>query len=159
MPDPTMPLTAMAVTLSKPTARTNCGRVDGVTDREPVTILYQDTTPPFTASPLYIILIRSLCLLYAPYSILRVVMSKIPCIVPAALFAAFTVLQASPLCSLTGVTRNSAGAPVADVQITVHSVAGSTDRTVVSAGDGVFCVADLQPGKYEVTAKLEGIES
>jgi hypothetical protein len=30
---------------------------------------------------------------------------------------------------------------------------------VTSAGDGSFCVADLQPGRYELTAKLDGFSS
>ena len=38
----------------------------------------------------------------------------------------------------------------------MHSVADSSDLTVVSGGDGAFIVASLNPGQYQVSAKTEG---
>src|SRR5580700_8678945 len=61
-----------------------------------------------------------------------------------------------PLCSLSGVTQNPEGQPLAQVQVTVHSVADTSDRTVTSAADGSFCVANLRAGRYELTGKAEG---
>src|ERR1017187_5150724 len=45
------------------------------------------------------------------------------------------------LCAVRGVTLNAAGQPVAMVSVAIHSTDGSTDRKMVSDGDGVF-VAD-----------------
>jgi hypothetical protein len=38
----------------------------------------------------------------------------------------------------------------------VHSVADGSDLTVVSASDGAFAVASLNPGQYQVSARVEG---
>jgi hypothetical protein len=65
----------------------------------------------------------------------------------------------STLTSLSGITKNSAGQPVAQAQVTVHSVADKMDRTVVTASDGSFTAADLKPGQYELTAKAAGLAS
>jgi hypothetical protein len=60
---------------------------------------------------------------------------------------------------LGGVARNSAtGQPVPNAKITVHSVDKGTDRTAVSGADGAFAVADLEPGRYEITAAKDGFE-
>ena len=58
--------------------------------------------------------------------------------------------------SLRGVTRGPDGQPLPQTQVTVHSVADSSDLTVVSGGDGAFLVASLNPGQYQVSAKAEG---
>jgi hypothetical protein len=89
----------------------------------------------------------------------QVVVARIPFIASAGLFAAVASLKAGNPCSLNGITRNAEGQPLADVQITVRAAAGTGHRTVTSASDGAFCVADLQPGKYELTAKAEGLGS
>ena len=39
----------------------------------------------------------------------------------------------------------------------MHSVANSSDLTVVSGGDGAFIVPSLNPGQYQVSAKAEGL--
>jgi hypothetical protein len=106
--------------------------------------------------------------LYNPYLMLmtslrpipypQVVMARIPFIASAGLFAAVALLKAGDPCSLSGITRNADGQPLGDVQITVRA-AGTGDRTVTSASDGAFCVANLAIGKYELTAKAEGIGS
>ena len=58
--------------------------------------------------------------------------------------------------ALRGVTRGPDGQPLPRAQITVHSVAESSDLTVVSGSDGAFLVASLNPGQYQVSAKTEG---
>lgn len=62
---------------------------------------------------------------------------------------------------LHGVTRDSAGKPLPEVQVLVHGTGGglrmgAADRTVVSAADGAFTVDSLAPGHYEVTPKKDG---
>jgi hypothetical protein len=58
--------------------------------------------------------------------------------------------------ALRGVTRDSSGQPLPHAQVTVHSVAESSDLTVVSGSDGAFAIASLNPGQYEVSARAEG---
>ncbi|HXA03398.1 MAG TPA: outer membrane beta-barrel protein [Bryobacteraceae bacterium] len=58
--------------------------------------------------------------------------------------------------ALRGVTRGPDGQPLPQAQVTVHSVAESSDLTVVSGSDGAFLVARLNPGQYQVSAKSEG---
>ncbi len=58
--------------------------------------------------------------------------------------------------TLCGVTRDPHGQSLPQAQVTVHSVAESSDLTVVSGSDGAFLVATLHPGQYQVSAKSEG---
>jgi hypothetical protein len=61
--------------------------------------------------------------------------------------------------ALRGVTLNAAGQPVAMVSVAIHSMDGSTDRRVVSDGDGVFAADHLTPGAYQIIATKEGLTS
>jgi hypothetical protein len=61
--------------------------------------------------------------------------------------------------ALRGVTLNIAGQPVAMVSVAIHSMDGSTDRRVVSDGDGVFAADHLRPGPYQIIATKEGLTS
>jgi len=61
--------------------------------------------------------------------------------------------------ALRGVTLNIAGQPVAMVSVAIHSIDGSTDRRVVSDGDGVFAADHLRPGPYQIIATKEGLTS
>jgi hypothetical protein len=45
------------------------------------------------------------------------------------------------------------------VRVAIHSTDGSTDRKVVSDGDGVFAADHLTPGSYQITATKEGLIS
>ncbi len=66
--------------------------------------------------------------------------------------------QSSPA-GLRGIIRDSAtGKPVAEAQITAHNVDNGVDRTTTSGEDGVFSIANLEPGRYEVTAIKEGFQ-
>jgi hypothetical protein len=58
--------------------------------------------------------------------------------------------------ALRGVTRDPEGQPLPRTKVTVHSVAESSDLTIVSNGDGAFSIASLTPGPYQLTAKAEG---
>ena len=63
---------------------------------------------------------------------------------------------ASAPASVSGVTLNSTGAPLAQVKVVVHSSDGVADRTVLSAFDGAFVLDGLAPGDYQVTAQKDG---
>ena len=57
---------------------------------------------------------------------------------------------------LRGITCDSQGLPLADAQVLLHSLETSADYTAVSGVDGSFSVANLNPGRYELTANKEG---
>ena len=57
---------------------------------------------------------------------------------------------------IRGVTRAPSGAPLAEVQVTARSLDENIARTVVSDGDGGFLVENLQPGRYQLTARKKG---
>jgi hypothetical protein len=59
--------------------------------------------------------------------------------------------------ALRGVTRDPSGQLLPQTQVMVHSVAVGSDLTVTSGNDGVFFVASLAPGQYQVSAKAEGL--
>jgi len=59
--------------------------------------------------------------------------------------------------SLLGVTRDSGGLmPASGVEVTAHSSDLGGERSVVSDAQGVFVVRDLQPGRYQITARKQG---
>jgi hypothetical protein len=58
---------------------------------------------------------------------------------------------------LHGVTKGTDGQRIFGVQVSVQDMDEKIKRTVVSGGDGNFLVADLTPGKYRLTARVEGI--
>jgi hypothetical protein len=58
-----------------------------------------------------------------------------------------------------GVTRDSAsGQPVAQTQITAHNEHKNTDHTASSGADGVFSIANLEPGAYDVSITKDGFQ-
>jgi hypothetical protein len=64
--------------------------------------------------------------------------------------------QPVALAELHGVTRDAQGSPVADVTVIARNLHELTDRTVLSGADGAFRVAELQPGRYRLTAEKDG---
>ncbi|HXW13961.1 MAG TPA: outer membrane beta-barrel protein [Terriglobia bacterium] len=60
---------------------------------------------------------------------------------------------------LRGVTRNSQGAPLPGVRVSVHGVADNTELNTVSNEQGVFLVANVKPGRYQLKATKEGLAS
>ncbi len=90
---------------------------------------------------------------------------KLPLVAFAAVFIALPVIAQvagvaaygkSAFCDIHGITRNSDGFPLPDVQVVLHSVEENWDRTVVSSWDGTFIAENLAPGHYELTAKKKG---
>jgi len=55
-----------------------------------------------------------------------------------------------------GVTKNPSGSGIAGVRVTARNTAGALERTVVSGNEGTFLIADLTPGRYQLTAEAEG---
>ena len=64
---------------------------------------------------------------------------------------------ASPFTS--GVTRDSNGKALGQVQVTARSASANTYRIVTSGDDGAYSVAGLDPGAYLMTAKAPGLAS
>src|SRR5215472_6008952 len=60
---------------------------------------------------------------------------------------------------VSGVTRDSAtGKPVAEVQIVVHNLDRGPDRAAVTGTNGIFSVANLEAGVYEVAVTKNGFQ-
>jgi hypothetical protein len=85
-------------------------------------------------------------------------------IVPASLFWQVATLPLpafgeESLGALGGVTRDSTnGQPVPQTQVTAHSADKNTDRTAISGPDGVFSIANLEPGSYEISVTKDGFQ-
>jgi hypothetical protein len=62
--------------------------------------------------------------------------------------------------TVAGVTRAADGKPLAKAAVLAHNLADSSaDKSVVSSSDGTYRLADLRPGRYEVTASKDGFRS
>src|SRR3954471_23904453 len=59
---------------------------------------------------------------------------------------------------LAGVVTDSSQAPVPGATITVTNKQTGASRTVVSAADGAYRIADLEPGRYSVSVELQGFQ-
>ena len=71
-----------------------------------------------------------------------------------------TVYAATLTGTVVGVTRTPDGHPLPQTEVIAHNSADpSADRAVVSASDGAYKLADLRPGRYEVTASKDGFRS
>jgi hypothetical protein len=57
-----------------------------------------------------------------------------------------------------GVTRDSAGKPVAEVQIVAHNLDRGTDQSTTSDANGLYTFTHLGPGKYDVAATKSGFQ-
>ncbi len=86
----------------------------------------------------------------------RISSSILFCLFSSALLSAYSE-PTSP--TISGVTRNSNGKPLGQVEVTAHDVQGKTDHTVTSDAKGEYTVADLGPGLYVMTAKAPGLAS
>ena len=71
-------------------------------------------------------------------------------VVPTALFAQMT------RGGIGGTVRDSSGAVVPGVTVTVTNVATNATVTVVSDGQGFYRASALEPGTYTVTTELSG---
>ena len=59
---------------------------------------------------------------------------------------------------LEGVLTDSSQAPVPGVTITATNKQTGATRVVVSGADGAYRIPDLEPGRYTVTAELQGFQ-
>jgi hypothetical protein len=71
----------------------------------------------------------------------------------------FSVQAQSPLGALHGVTANPDGTVIPSAVVVVHGPADSTDLTTISGFDGAFSVSNLKPGRYEVKANKNELQS
>ena len=55
-----------------------------------------------------------------------------------------------------GVTLSPDGAPLPEVQVTIHNPNDNSDWSVVSGANGAFVAANLKPGRYQLIASKEG---
>ena len=58
--------------------------------------------------------------------------------------------------AVVGVVRNAAKSPIAGVTITAVRDNGASIRATVSASDGVYTFADMTPGRWSITAQVDG---
>ncbi len=68
-----------------------------------------------------------------------------------------TTSEPTTLGDLHGVTRGPEGSPVSAATVVAHNLDENTDRVAISGVDGAFKVADLKPGRYELTANKNGV--
>src|SRR5208283_4296220 len=66
-----------------------------------------------------------------------------------------TNTQSSPS-AIHGVAKDSAGQPVAGVEVSVRNMDDQSDPAVVSGSDGSFALRKIKPGKYEVSGAHDG---
>jgi len=69
---------------------------------------------------------------------------------------ALAAYEGSRFGEIHGTTRDSSAAPLAKVQVRLHSVEDAMDVTVLSGSDGAFLARGLRPGTYQVVASKDG---
>ncbi|HYL62601.1 MAG TPA: carboxypeptidase regulatory-like domain-containing protein [Candidatus Methylomirabilis sp.] len=79
------------------------------------------------------------------------------CAVLAVLCSAF-VVKAQDTGYISGTVTDKSGAAVAGADVTVSSGNGSFSRSTTTNGDGVFAVAGLPGGTYDVTVTAKGFQ-
>jgi hypothetical protein len=58
--------------------------------------------------------------------------------------------------TLRGVVRTASGVPASGATVLIHSIEGNLDQTIVVGSDGTFEIAKLAPGRYQLTARMQG---
>jgi hypothetical protein len=58
--------------------------------------------------------------------------------------------------TLRGVTKGADGLPVPEAHIVAHNIYQNADRSTLSDADGAFVLANLPPGRYQLTASKSG---
>src|SRR5690348_11600276 len=76
-----------------------------------------------------------------------------------ALILSFSVGAQTNSATLSGTVRDSTGAIVPDVAITVSSKATGLKRQTTSSSDGSFTLSLLPPGTYSLQAERDGFSS
>jgi carboxypeptidase family protein len=83
--------------------------------------------------------------------------SHIYSLVPLLLLAATILsLAQAPVGTISGTVYDQSGAVITNASITIRSKATGIERNVTSEKDGIFSVASLAAGEYEVTAQATG---
>jgi hypothetical protein len=57
---------------------------------------------------------------------------------------------------LTGIVTDASGAVLPGATVTITSKTTGAARTIVTSGDGLYNVADLEPGRYSMVVELSG---
>ena len=76
--------------------------------------------------------------------------------------AAVLLLLARPVAAqerfggLTGIVTDSSGAVLPGTTVTVTNKSTGAARSVVTSGDGLYVVPDLDPGRYSLVMELAG---
>ncbi len=70
-----------------------------------------------------------------------------------------TVMAESPSGTIAGVVEDPTQAIIAGVTISAKNLSEDPDGSAVSGADGRFLLADLKPGRYQVTASKTGYDS
>jgi Carboxypeptidase regulatory-like domain len=60
--------------------------------------------------------------------------------------------------SLSGTVTDATGAVVPNAEVTLHSTQGAFTRTVGAGSDGLYVLASLQPGSYELAVHATGFQ-
>ena len=72
------------------------------------------------------------------------------------LLAAMTLWGQAETAQITGVVLDASGAAIPSALVTVKNVDTSALRSTVGSGFGLYSVANIQPGKYEVSVTAPG---
>jgi Carboxypeptidase regulatory-like domain len=75
-------------------------------------------------------------------------------LVLAVVLAATPTLQADTVGGLRGLAKDETGSPLAGVTADVRGLTASLERSVTTDVRGVFEIADLPPGRYQVALRL-----
>ena len=81
------------------------------------------------------------------------------CLAVGMLLMAVSVFAQLPTGTILGVVKDSSGAVIPDVNITIRNTATGLTRTVTTGNDGAYRVPALPPGRYDVKAEHSGFES
>src|SRR5258708_26148890 len=76
----------------------------------------------------------------------------------SASFASLTSAQSLTTGAIAGTVVDQSGAVMASVVVTAKNVDTGATRETQTAGSGNFLLAQLDPGRYEVTAESTGFE-
>src|SRR5260370_42364947 len=73
-------------------------------------------------------------------------------------FVSLAAAQSPTTGAISGMVVDQSGAVMASVVVTAKNVDTGATRETQSAGSGNFLLAQLDPGRYEVTAESAGFE-
>ena len=71
---------------------------------------------------------------------------------------AFPALAQQEAGQINGTVKDQTAAVISGATVSVRSLANNSVRTVTTDAEGIYVVANLQPGAYEVTARMQGFQ-